>query len=118
MDSNLKNIKCGMVNAQSVGNKTLKIRELFDKDKLDILCITETWLKPVIDDAKINEMVPESYTSVHKMRNCQNRGGGVSIIISKKFKFKQILDKGNFDTFEYIEIQADTQKGKTLIINI
>ena len=42
MDSNLKNIKCGMVNAQSVGNKTLKIRELFDKDKLDILCITET----------------------------------------------------------------------------
>ena len=77
MATKFKNIKCGIVNPTSVNNKTEEIRQHILEKKLDLFCITETWLKPIIDDANIKAMVPESYTMVNNMRDSLNRGGGV-----------------------------------------
>ena len=35
-------IKCALLNVQSVGNKTLEIRELINDKRLNIFAITET----------------------------------------------------------------------------
>ena len=37
-------MKCGLLNARSVKNKTLSINELIVDNHLDILAITETWI--------------------------------------------------------------------------
>ena len=42
---NNANIKCGLVNIQSVRNKTFNIRDLINDECLDILALTETWLR-------------------------------------------------------------------------
>ena len=39
-----RKIKCGFINIQSVGNKTLEIKELINDNKFDILALAETWL--------------------------------------------------------------------------
>lgn len=49
------NIQCGFVNIQSVGNKTVELRELIAEKSYDVLGIAETWLNES-DKSKIVEM--------------------------------------------------------------
>ena len=43
--------KGGLLNVQSVGNKTIEIRELIEQYNLDIFMLTETWLWGNIKDS-------------------------------------------------------------------
>ena len=74
-------IRCGSVNIQSVGNKTLEIHELINEERYDILAIAGTWLGEV-DTAKINEMTPVTHIFVSAPRT-DRRGGGVRIFYIK-----------------------------------
>ena len=42
MDTSANFVNCGFVNIQSVGNKTIQIRELTSEKMFDSLTITET----------------------------------------------------------------------------
>ena len=76
--------KCGLLNIQSVTNKTLEIRDLISENQYDILMLTETWLGEC-DHAKINEMTPATHTFFHRHRE-NRRGGGVGIMLSNLFR--------------------------------
>ena len=78
------NIRGGLLNAQSVGNKTLDIRELLHDKKFDLLAVSETWLSEY-DNAKIREMTPSTHTFLHNPRK-ERRGGGVGIFLANSFK--------------------------------
>ena len=59
-------LHCGLVNIQSVGNKTINIRNLINEAKFDIFMLTETWLwGDVSDSSKIKEMTPKTHTFYH-----------------------------------------------------
>ena len=75
MDSslNIMRLKCGFVNIQSVGNKTMQIREIISDQTLDILALSETWLEDY-DPAKINEMTPPTHTFWHIPRGSRGEG--------------------------------------------
>lgn len=66
MDANTPcpNIRCGLLNVQSVSNKTFDIHELISDYKLDIFAVTETWLSNQ-DSARICEMTPETHIFLH-----------------------------------------------------
>ena len=117
MATNINNIRCGMVNVESASGKRDEINESIIKNNFDLFCISETWLKEYGDEAIIKAMLPASYTMVNEMRS-ESLGGGVGIIVHKKFRYKQIKDKGNFSTFEYIEIKINTDTGLLTVINV
>ena len=75
-------LNCGFINIQSVGNKTLEIRELINERKYDILSLAETWLNEY-DKAIITEMTPHTHSFLHIPR--QGRGGGRRNLSSKMF---------------------------------
>lgn len=64
----LRNIQCGFVNIQSVGNKTIELRELISEKSYDVLGIAETWLHDS-DKSKIAEMTPSTHKFMHSSRN-------------------------------------------------
>ena len=80
-----KYVKCGLLNVQSVGNKTFEINDLLKDTNLCILALTETWLTEY-DTAKISEMTPNSHTFVHVPRSGNKRGGGVGLFLSNSIK--------------------------------
>ena len=83
MASETKFFKCGMLNVQSIRNKTTIIRELIREINLDILILTETWLSHgVQDQSRINDMLPNTHTFHHKSRE-KKTGGGVGVFLSK-----------------------------------
>ena len=115
MDTNTSvSIKGGLLNVQSVGNKTLEIRELINDESLDILMVTETWLNEY-DTAKINEMTPLTHTFVHIPRK-DKKGGGVGIFLRKSFKKVRLHKLEILNSFENMKVGCEIAGRKCMFI--
>ena len=112
MDSNMK-LKYGLINIQSVGNKTTKIRNLINEQEFDVFLLTETWLQGNISDSsRIKEMKPCTHNFYHIPRK-NKIGGGVGAFVSKSFTSVTIKDELMFESFEYIDLELK-MKNKVL----
>ena len=105
MATNKKYINCGLLNIQSVGNKTETIRELIKEKSFDIFALCETWLNSD-DKTKIGKMLPSTHTFHHTPRPRQDTKGygGVGIFLSKCFTHIRKKRTGTFSSFEYLNI--------------
>ena len=52
----------GLLNAQSAVLKAFDIHEMILEKEIDLLCLTETWLREKGDEVAIDEMTPPGYT--------------------------------------------------------
>ena len=80
----VQEIKCGLLNIQSVRNKAHEIRELIKEENIDIFALTETWLSDY-DYSVINEMTPITHSFLNVPR-LNRKGGGVGVFLSNSFK--------------------------------
>ena len=110
----LLKIKGGLLNTQSVGNKTLEIRDLIKDEKFDLLAVTETWLKEY-ENAKIKEMTPLTHTFLHVPRT-DRRGGGVGIFLSNTFKKLRVYNTERLNSFEHIQVGCEIGGRKCIFI--
>ena len=111
-----KKVSCCLINIESVGNKTNKIKCLIDELRLDICVIIETWLSNnVSDSSKIKEMTPISHNFYHVPR--ENRwGGGVGIFTKKAFTKVQTINIENYNSFEYMDIKITSENKNVRLI--
>ena len=113
-----RKVSCGLINIQSVGNKTIKINSLINELDLDILMLTETWLcNNISDSSKIKEMTPKLHNFYHKPRE-NKLGGGVGIFIKKSFTKVQLMNTINFSSFEYLDVKITSVNKNIRIILI
>ena len=105
-------MKIGHLNVRSIIDKIDEIRLIISKTKLDLLCISETWLHEKINDNMIN--VP-GYTIVRRDRNSNKRGGGVCIYVRSNMSFTCRDDLIN-DVLEAVWIEIPRTRTDQLII--
>ena len=86
-------------NARSICNKTLQITELLLEQDIDIMCLTETWLKKS-SNATILELSEMGYGIIHTPRF--TKGGGTAILFKDSFIMKR-QKTTNYVTFEVTE---------------
>ncbi len=80
-------IKLGSLNIRFLSTKALFVNDMITDHKLDVLCLTETWLKP--DEYNIlNESAPQDYCYKHEPRP-KGKGGGVATIYSNTLSISQ-----------------------------
>ena len=78
------NVKCGLLNARSVCNKLPNFHEYMNHSKLDLCCVTETWIRE--DDSQTSSMLaPEGFSSEILCRKNQT-GGGLAVVYNSKLK--------------------------------
>ncbi len=80
-------IKLGLLNFWYLSTKALFINDMINDHKLDVLCLTETWLKP--DEYIIlNESTPQYYCYKNEPHP-KGKGGGVATIYSYMLSISQ-----------------------------
>ncbi|XP_038074822.1 uncharacterized protein LOC119742729 [Patiria miniata] len=117
---NSTSLNCVLLNARSVVNKTLNLQAELALNRIDIACITETWLCPDIMDSEILDT--SQYQLFRRDRN--RNGGGVlfacnsNLMPSRRDEFEPSSDiQANFKECELIWVQVilPHNKGKLLI---
>lgn len=87
-----------LANVMSLAPKIDEVRLFLHQNSVDIFCITETWLKDLIDDSVINV---ENYTLVRKDR-IHAQHGGVALYIRDTINFSRLRE--HEDSMNHIEV--------------
>ena len=95
-------------------NKTLTINEFVTDHDIDILAITEMWVKKNSDKAIIAELTPNGYKFIN-VPCAAGRSGGVGIIHRNTLPCN-MLPKMNYVTFELMCIQFTGATSRTFNI--
>ena len=103
--STLNNLTFGLVNARSVKNKTAAVSDLVSSKNIDILALTETWLREDETNYLLSDVTPGGFCLAHKPRN-KKCGGGVAFMVSSLVKFSP-FPIPSFSSFESIAIKTD-----------
>ncbi|XP_071754179.1 uncharacterized protein LOC139910701 [Centroberyx gerrardi] len=76
--SKQKSLKITLFSTRSLNNKSLILNEFITDNKLDLLCLTKTWQKP-LDYLSLNQTTPAGYSYMDNPRS-EGRGGGIAVI--------------------------------------
>ncbi|CAB4019830.1 Hypothetical predicted protein [Paramuricea clavata] len=90
-----------LLNTRSINRKELCINDYVSENDIDILAMTETWLRED-DEFSIAEICPMGYHFYHVTRK-NARGGGVGLLLKKYIKVKKQSQR-KFSSFEYIDV--------------
>ena len=97
----INGINLGLINAQSVRGKIDVICDHVIDHKLDILCLSETWLSASRDARVISELTIAGYKFMHV--DMRGRGGGVAILNKSPFDLTVISSEINV-SYESLQI--------------
>ena len=96
-ESEPASLRIALVNARSLGNKTFILNDFFKTQKLDLLCLTETWLRAG-ELSPFAELLTLDCSYINSPRTT-GRGGGLASVFKNCFKCKQLLE-AQYSSFE------------------
>lgn len=108
-------MNCCLLNARSVRNKTLIVKDFVVDNSVDILALTETWLNASGDDLAIGELRPSGYKFIHTPREGSN-GGGVGLLFRDTLKIIDRTVGVKFKSFEFLDVSCVDTKNVRIIV--
>ena len=110
-----KGIKLGVINCRSIRSKTELVTYHIKSHNLDLVALTETWLRWDESSTILNEVTPPGYSLRHVPR--ERRGGGLALVYQTSFKVRvdQVEDYNSFEHMT-VHITSGTRSKGTLVI--
>lgn len=72
-------LRFALLNVCSIGNKTFILNDTFINERLDFMCLTETWQRE-LDYTLLNELCPQDCSVFGTARSSGRRGGGLALV--------------------------------------
>ena len=98
-------LKCALVNAHSIYNKIPTFHHFVSDNKLDICCLTETWIKPN-DNSTPSCLPPINFSSHNTIRNGKT-DGGFAFVLHNSIQYNY-EGEHNFHSFECASLKLRT----------
>ena len=94
-------LSVGIINTQSIRNKSDLINQTISDSKCDMCILTETWLTHSDDTHRVS-VTPDSFVFLDSVR-AEGGGGGTALIARQEFKPVKLdhVNDINFKSFEY-----------------
>lgn len=87
----------------------MAIKDYVVLNNIDILALTETWLRPGnCDDLQVGTLCPNGYRFLHFPRT-HGRGGGVGLLFKDTLRINSVLTD-DFQSFELMDIHFRSLK--------
>ncbi|XP_061766120.1 uncharacterized protein LOC133558938 [Nerophis ophidion] len=93
------------LNIRSLSPKTLLVNDIIRDNNLNVIGLSETWLKPN-DFFALNEACPPNFTHAHIARPLK-RGGGVALIYNENFNLSPNINN-KYKSFEVLTMKSVT----------
>ena len=104
------------LNTQSIRNKTNEFVDFVLNQILDVIAVSETWLKP--DDLlTIGDLTPADYTFQHVPR-LHTTGGGVGLLFISSLYVAVKSNTVNYSSFEAIHAEITSNSQSLRLVNI
>ncbi|ELU06176.1 hypothetical protein CAPTEDRAFT_191015 [Capitella teleta] len=104
--------------ACEVCNKTVMLQELINDNGIELLTITETWLREG-DDAVVAELCSPGFVPLTRNRpqHMGSRGGDLAIIISKEIPVEvTIIAETTHETFEALTVKVNGKRRLLIVL--
>lgn len=105
----LSNFSLCTLNARSVRNKGLYIKDYIADTGLQITAVTETWLGKYDDDVKVSDILPPNYKCKHTPR-MDREGGGVGIVYHESIDVTEV-ETVTYPSFEHAVYKVKLPRG-------
>ena len=79
--------------------KAAHIHDVLADDKLDVLALTESWVKSTDPNAITNDIAPPGFAVKHRPRSSSTRGGGLALVYREDLKATVIASSNQFEQF-------------------
>ena len=98
-----------VLNAQSIRNKVSDLNDLIIERKLDVLVITESWLKMSDPEyaLKVKELCPDGYSYISEPRP-KKLGGGISLVFKSSLDLSVVKPGRKPKYFECLSVVVDS----------
>ena len=96
-----------LLNIRSIRNKSASFLEFVKDNHVDLIAVTETWLRSEDTESFISSFTLPGYKFTHVPRKVK-KGGGVGFFIKEDLSFEQV-SKSNCQAFESTSIQISTK---------
>lgn len=100
------------INTTSVRNKKPQLTRFLVEEKIDIACLSETFLKPADKFEIMN------YNVIRKDRQSPTRGGGVAIVLKNNLSFKILPIQLTNGQIEILACVINTQIYDVIIVSV
>ena len=77
-------LNLGLLNVRSARHKAAFIHDVIHDNRLDVLCMTETWIASDAPNAVKLDVAPPGYNVIHRYRGSSSDNGGRGVAQSEK----------------------------------
>ena len=101
-----------MLNARSLQNKISAFSDFISSNDLDVIDVTETWLRPSDTQGLVDEVIPAGFQLRHVPG--RNKKGGVAVFVRNDID-SVLCQTGQRDTFEHITVKLSEHHSQLIV---
>ena len=111
-----RNIKACHLNVRSLRNKTSAFSDFVLSNDLDVVGVTETWLRPSDTQGLMDEITPAGF-QLHQVPRENKKGGGVAVLVRNGIDSVH-CQTDRRETFEHITVKLSDRQSSQLLVHV
>ena len=105
-------LKLGVLNARSAVNKAPLIHDMIDDRRLDLLVVTETWMKSSQPAAITEDIALDGFRVLHQFRENDTDGDGVALVFAEHLRAVSVPLSSTLSGVDCLVAKVPTRRGR------